>query len=56
MNMDHNIRRLINERAGAPELRKAAVANNMMSLSECAIKKLAQGVTTFEEVMAVLTD
>jgi general secretion pathway protein E len=56
MAIDDNIRKLINERAGAPDIRKAARANNMMSLRECAIKKMAQGITTFEEVVTVASE
>jgi general secretion pathway protein E len=56
MSVDESIRKLINERAGAPDIRKAARANNMMSLRECAIKKMAQGITTFEEVVTVVSE
>ncbi len=56
MEVDDTIRALINERASAPKIRRAARSNGMMSLRECAIKKLAQGVTTFEEVLAVSSD
>ncbi|TXD31762.1 type II/IV secretion system protein [Lujinxingia vulgaris] len=54
--VDETVRQLIAKRASAPEIRKAARANGMMSLRECAIKKLAQGLTTFEEVMTVVSD
>ena len=56
MAIDDSIRKLINQRAGAPELRKAAKANHMMTLRESAIRKMAQGLTTFEEVMSVVSD
>jgi general secretion pathway protein E len=56
MAIDDSIRRLINERAGAPDIRRAARANNMVSLRECAIKKMAQGITTFEEVITVVSE
>ena len=56
LEVDDSIRRLISQRAGSPEIRKAARANGMMSLRECAIKKLAQGITTFEEVLSVSAD
>ncbi len=56
MAIDETIRRLINTQASAPEIRKAALANNMVTLRECAIKKMAQGITTFEEVMTILTE
>ncbi len=54
--IDDTIRQMIIRRASSPEIRKAARANGMMSLRECAVKKLAQGVTTFEEVMTVVSD
>ncbi|MBA2663338.1 MAG: Flp pilus assembly complex ATPase component TadA [Bradymonadaceae bacterium] len=54
--IDDTMRQLIIRRASSPEIRKAARANGMMSLRECAVKKLAQGVTTFEEVMTVVSD
>jgi general secretion pathway protein E len=40
---------------GSPlvELRRAALADGMMSLRESAIKKMAQGITSFEEVLRV---
>ncbi|RAL24903.1 type II secretion system protein E [Lujinxingia litoralis] len=56
LSVDESVRQLIARRASAPEIRKAARANGMMSLRECAIKKLAQGLTTFEEVMTVVSD
>jgi general secretion pathway protein E len=56
LGVDDTIRKLIVDRAGSPEIRKAARANGMMSLRECAIKKLAQGITTFEEVLSVGAD
>jgi general secretion pathway protein E len=46
-------KKLINARADASELRKAAVEDGIMLLRECAIKKLAMGITTFEEVIRV---
>lgn len=56
LEVDDVIRGLIAERASSPEIRKAARANGMMSLRESAIKKMAQGLTTFEEVMSVVSD
>ncbi len=53
LTIDDSIRNLINERASSPKIRKAARSNGMISLRECAIKKMAQGVTTFEEVLGV---
>ena len=54
--VDEVIRKLIADQAAAPEIRKAARANGMMSLREAAIKKMAQGKTTFEEVITVVAD
>ncbi len=54
--VDATIGKLISRQADAPEIRKAARANGMMSLREGAIRKLAQGVTTFEEVMTVCSE
>jgi general secretion pathway protein E len=56
LEIDDTVRGLIGKMASGPEIRKAARANGMTSLRECAIKKLAQGVTTFEEVMTVVSD
>ncbi len=56
MEVDESIRKLISRRGSAPEIRRAARANGMTSLRECAIKKLAQGLTTFEEVMSVTVE
>ena len=56
LEVDDTIRRLVESRASAPQIRKAARANGMMSLRECAIKKLAQGITTFDEVLSVNSD
>jgi general secretion pathway protein E len=46
------IRKLIKERADAREIQKAARADGMMTLRECAIRKMAQGVTTYDEIVA----
>lgn len=53
LEVDDSVRKLIGAHASSVEVRKAARANGMMSLRECAIKKLAQGVTTFDEVLSV---
>lgn len=56
LTVDEVVRKLITQKASAPEIRRAARANGMMSLRESAIKKMAQGQTTFEEVMTVVSD
>ena len=54
--VDTTVSKLISRQADAPEIRKAARANGMMSLREGAIRKLAKGQTTFEEVMTVCAE
>jgi len=54
MMVDANIRRLIGQQASAEDIRREAVANGMTSLRESAIRKLATGITSFEEVVRVL--
>ena len=56
MAVDDSIRKLIMQRAGATDIKRAAMANNMVTLTECGIKKMAQGVTTFEEVVKVMSE
>ena len=56
MAVDDSIRKLIMERSGATDIKRAAMANNMVTLTECGIKKMAQGVTTFEEVVKVMSE
>jgi general secretion pathway protein E len=47
------IARLVNERAPATEIKKEALNDGMLTLRESAIKKLATGITTYEEVVAM---
>jgi general secretion pathway protein E len=54
MTCDASIRRLIGSGADADEIRREAVANGMVRLREAAIRKLATGLTSFEEVVRVL--
>lgn len=49
----NKIMKLIQEKADAPRIQKAAQEEGMMLLREYAIKKLGEGVTTFEEVLRV---
>lgn len=49
------IMKLVRESADAARIQKAAQEEGMMLLRECAIKKLGDGVTTFEEVIRVTT-
>ncbi len=48
--------RLMNERSDAKEIVKAARIDGMTTLREAGIKKLAQGHTTFEEVLRVTAE
>jgi general secretion pathway protein E len=50
---NEKVLKLINQRADSKEIMKAARLDGMMILREVAIKKLAQGVTTFDEVVRV---
>ncbi|MGD8375998.1 MAG: GspE/PulE family protein [Acidobacteriota bacterium] len=56
MAIDEPIRQLIHDRADSRTVREAARRQGMTSLRECAIRKLAQGVTTFEEVLRVTSE
>lgn len=56
LEVDTTVRKLISQNSSAPEIYKAARANNMRSLKESAIYQMAQKRTTFEEVMHVLSD
>jgi type II secretory ATPase GspE/PulE/Tfp pilus assembly ATPase PilB-like protein len=50
------IRRLINERADAVEIKRAAKADGTISLREAAVRKLAEGTTSYDEVIRVTLD
>ena len=50
------IRRLIAKRADASQIMKAARREGMMTLRECAIQRLLDGQTTFDEVLRVTAD
>ncbi|MBN1337068.1 MAG: type II/IV secretion system protein [Deltaproteobacteria bacterium] len=47
------IARLITERAPAAEIKKEALNDGMLTLRECAIRKMAMGETTFDEVISM---
>ncbi len=53
MPINQRIRDLVEEQASAVEIKREATAEGMLTLWEYAIKKLAQGVTTYEEIMRV---
>ena len=50
------IQRLINERASTQDIKREALNDGMLTLREYGIKKLAQGQTTFEEVISHTDD
>jgi general secretion pathway protein E len=45
--------RLINDKAPAIEIKKEALNDGMLTLREYGIKKLGQGITTYEEILAM---
>jgi general secretion pathway protein E len=53
MPVDRRVRELIEERSSAVDIKREAMAEGMMTMRECAIKKLARGATTIEEVLRV---
>jgi general secretion pathway protein E len=54
MPVDGRIKQLISDGADANVIRREAIANGMVTLRESAIRKLATGHTTFEEVLSVV--
>lgn len=55
MQVTPRIQRLINERASTQEIKREALNDGMLMLREYGIKKIAEGLTTVEEVLS-LTD
>lgn len=53
LDVSSKIRRLVNEGKDSKEISKAAVADGMTTLRQAAIRKLAQGITTYEEVFRI---
>jgi general secretion pathway protein E len=51
--IDEAIKHLVIEGKDAPEIKREAVKNGMRTLRQSALRKLAEGVTTFEEVVRV---
>ncbi len=54
--VNDKIVRLINQRTDTKEIMKVARLDGMMTLREVAVRKLAQGITTFEEVIRVTSE
>jgi general secretion pathway protein E len=53
MALDEAVKNLIIQGADAPEIKREASKNGMRTLRQSALRKLAEGVTTFEEVVRV---
>ena len=56
MEITPKIGKLIASRAASKDIKSDAVSDGMMTLRECAIKKMAQGLTTYEEVVRVTSE
>ena len=56
MEITQKMGKLIAARAPAKEIKADSISDGMMTLRECAIKKMAQGVTTYEEVLRVTSE
>jgi general secretion pathway protein E len=56
LDVGRRVRALINEGRDAGEIAHAARVEGMETLREAAIRKLAEGVTTFEEVVRLTAD
>jgi len=54
--VDDKIRKLIVGKSSSKDILKQARNDGMMTLRESAIKKLAKGVTSFDEVLRVTVD
>jgi general secretion pathway protein E len=53
LQMDDKVKELINESADVQRLKREAVRGGMRTLRQASLRKLADGLTTFEEVMRV---
>ena len=53
LSVDETIKSLVVEQKDAPEIKREAVRLGMRTLRQSALRKLAEGVTTFEEVVRV---
>ncbi|MDP9122822.1 MAG: Flp pilus assembly complex ATPase component TadA [Acidobacteriota bacterium] len=51
--VDEAIKNLVVRGADAPEIKREAIKNGMRTLRQSALRKLAEGTTTFEEVVRV---
>jgi type IV pilus assembly protein PilB len=53
--VDDRLQELIVGGADHPQLKREAVRRGMKTLRQAALRKLAEGITTFEEVVRVTT-
>jgi len=53
LSIDESIKDLVLRGASPPEIKRLAVEHDMRTLRQSALRKLAEGVTTFEEVVRV---
>jgi general secretion pathway protein E len=53
LSIDDGIKPLIQEAADAPRIKREAVKNGMRTLRQSALRKLAEGITSYEEVVRV---
>jgi general secretion pathway protein E len=56
LTVDDEIRRCIDRRTSAEDIRKSAVARGMRTLKECGTLRVAEGVTTVQEVRRATLD
>jgi general secretion pathway protein E len=56
MPVNDRIRQLIIQKASSEEIKREAMAEGMVTLRDYAIKKMAMGLTTYEEVLRITTD
>ena len=56
MPINERIRELIDRKASAEEIKREALSEGMIPLRDYAIKKMAMGVTTYDEVFRVTTE
>ena len=56
LDVGRRIRTMISEERDANEIGNAARIEGMEPLRDAAVRKLAEGVTTFEEIMRVTAD
>ena len=56
MPINTHIRSLIQQGAGADAIRREALAEGMVTIREYAIKKMAMGITSYEEVIRVTSE